>query len=326
MKNFSVKTKENFYHSSKEPWGKKYLILVIIAFGALFFAKGAVSTVSSGVSTVLYNVRNYMMTSSATIPAFVRSRGELLDEIHSLEQKIASQQGAGVTLSYVMKENLELRGLLSTPTSSPRILAGVIARPPYTPYDTFVLDKGSTDGIVVDAPVYYGAGHVLGYVYAVFPHLSYVTLFSSPGIESTVYVFDSRLFTTAYGEGGGVIHLSIPQGISLTKGSVVVLPSLDTGVLGTIDEIQSIPTEPEQHAYVTLEVPMQSIRLVSVGITPVTPVSFEKEKMHVTEEEKRLFIIPVPEEDRVQKSATTSSETNEHASSTVIMHASSTSL
>lgn len=321
--NYSMKTKENFHRNSKGSERKKYLF-ILIACALLFFAKSFIGTLTSGVSTVFYEVRHYMVTSSATIPAYIRSRSELLDTIHTLEQKIASQQGVESTLTYVMEENTELRTLMGASTSPSRILAGVIARPPYTPYDTLILDKGSADGIIEHAPVYYGAGHVLGYVHAVFPHLSYVTLFSSPGVESTVYLFGSNLFTTAYGEGGGVVHLSIPQGITLTKGDVVVLPSLDAGVLGAVDEIQSIPTEPEQHAYVTLNVPLQSIRLVSVGTTPVGHVPFEEAEMHITEEEKRLFTIPVPEEERIRKSATTTPEIDVSASSTEVMNVSST--
>ncbi len=276
---------------------------MVAALCVLVLGKGIVSTVTGGVSTALYTVRHYMETSSATVPVFIRSRMELLRYTQELEQEVAASQGVAATLAYITAENTELRNLLSA-SSSPQIVAGVLARPPYTPYDTIVLDKGSEDGIVEYAPVYHGKGIALGYVHAVFPHMSYVTLFSSPGVESTVYIFGANLFTTAYGEGGGVVHLSVPQGVPLTRGDAVVLPSLHTGTLGTVDEIQSIATEPEQHAYVTLGVPLQSIRIVSVGTTPVHTVSFDEALIHVREEEKR-FMIAVPENERLQVGAST---------------------
>ncbi len=303
MKNFSVKTKENFRRNSSESSRKKYVVWVVVALCVLLLGKEIVSTITSGVSNTLYTVRHYMETSSATVPVFVRSRTELLRYTQSLEQEVASNQGIAATLAYITAENTELRNLLSA-SSSPQIVAGVLARPPYTPYDTVVLDKGSDDGIVEYAPVYHGKGVALGYVHAVFPHMSYVTLFSSPGVESTVYIFGANLFTTAYGEGGGVVHLSVPQGIPLTKGDAVVLPGLHTGTLGTVDEIQSIATEPEQHAYVTLGVPLQSIRIVSVGTMPVNAVSFDEALTRVREEEQKRFTIPIPEEERVRASAT----------------------
>ncbi len=282
----------------------KYVVWIGAALCVLVLGKGMVSTVTGGISTTLYTIRHYAETSSATVPVFIRSRMELLHYTQELEQEIASNQGIAATLAYITAENDELRNLLSA-SSSPQIVAGVLARPPYTPYDTVVIDKGSEDGIVEYAPVYHGKGIALGYVHAVFSHMSYVTLFSSPGVESTVYIFGANLFTTAYGEGGGVVHLSVPQGVSLTRGDAVVLPSLHTGTLGTVDEIQSIATEPEQHAYVTLGVPLQSIRIVSVGTVPVNPVSFDEALTRVHEDEQKRFLIAVPEDERVRESAST---------------------
>ncbi|QQR65102.1 rod shape-determining protein MreC [Candidatus Kaiserbacteria bacterium] len=303
MKNFSVKTKENFHRNSRESSRVKYVVWIVAALCILMLGKGIVSTVSSWVPNALYTVRHYMQTSVSTVPVFIRSRMELLSHTQELEQELASSQGIAATLAYITAENTELRNLLSA-SSSPQIVAGVLARPPYTPYDTMVLDKGSDDGIVEYAPVYHGKGIALGYVHAIFPHMSYVTLFSSPGVESTVYIFGANLFTTAYGEGGGVVHLSVPQGIPLTKGDAVVLPSLHTGTLGTVDEIQSIATEPEQHAYVTLGVPLQSIRIVSVGTVPVNAISFDEARTRVEAEEQKRFMISVPEDERVRLSAT----------------------
>ncbi len=298
MKNFSLKTRESSLLSSKERGNKTYLIWIVVAFLVLLLAKNLVGMVSELFTSPLYSVRHYVQSSSAALPTFIRSRMELLNRIDELEKEIASHQGIDATLSYIMAENTELRNLLHA-SSSPRIVAGVISRPPFTPYDTIIIDRGERDGIVEHAPVYHGEGTAIGYVRAVFAESALITLFSSPGVESTVYLFGPNLFTTAYGEGGGIVRLSIPQGIIIKKGDAVILPSLDTGVLGTIDEIQSIPTEPEQHAYVTLNAPLQSIRLVSVGTRSIEPVSFEEAMTHVREEEQKLLLIDVPESARI---------------------------
>ena len=298
MKNFSLKTRENSLLNSRERGSKAYLIWIVVAFLVLILAKNLVGMVSELFTSPLYSVRHYVQSSSAALPTFIRSRLELLNRIDELEKEIASHQGIVATLSYIMEENKELRSLLHA-SSSPRIVAGVISRPPFTPYDTIIIDRGENDGIVEHAPVYHGAGTAIGYVRTVFKQSALITLFSSPDVASTVYLFGPNLFTTAYGEGGGIVRLSIPQGIMLEKGDAVILPSLDTGVLGTIDEIQSIPTEPEQHAYVTLNVPLQSIRLVSVGTRSIEPISFEEAMVHVREEEQKLLFIDVPESARI---------------------------
>jgi cell shape-determining protein MreC len=306
MKNFSQKTKGNFPLNFRERRRGRFVLWIVLAFLVLGFLKDVVGGVAGMVTAPLYAVRHYFETSSATVPVFLRSRNDLLEHIQSLEQEVASQKGIDTTLAFVMEENEELRNLLQS-TSTNRVVAGVIARPPFTPYDSIVLDRGSDDGVVLHAPVYHGKGVALGYVRSVTAHTALVTLFSSPGVESTVYVFGPNMFTTAYGEGGGIIRLSVPQGIFIEKGNIVVLPSIDTGVLGKIDEIQSIPTEPEQHAYVTFGVPMNSIRLVTVGTRPVEPATFEMAAEQVREESKMLFAIPVPEDMRMSVDATASS-------------------
>ncbi len=314
MRNFSLKTRESSLHNSRVGKNVKVFLWVFVVFLLLFFSRGIMGVISTTFTTPLYYVQHYIETSAATVPVFIRSRMELLEQIRDLEEKVASNVGVESTLEFVTKENTELRTLLGA-TSTPRIVSGVIARPPYTPYDTIVIDRGSADGIRKDAPVYFGSNHALGYVRSVYEHHALVTLFSSSGVESTVYVFGPNFFTTAYGEGGGIVRLSVPQGVIIETGNIVILPSLDTGVIGVIDHIQSIPTEPEQHAYVTFDVPMQSLRLVSVGTVPLTPVTFDEAEEMVNTSERLLFTFPVPPELRFEAEATSTDAGTTHASS-----------
>lgn len=293
MKSFLSKTKGNYLHNDKGPQIRKYLIPIIIAFVVLYGGREILAKVASFVTLPLYSVRHYFEESSATIPVFFRSRMELDNEIKALKQKISENHSTDATLLYLTRENEELRLMLNS-SSSPRIGAAVISRPPYTPYDTMIINSGSAEGIVLHAPVYFGSTQAIGYVSNVFLHDAQVTLFSSPNVESIVYIFGPNIFTTAYGEGGGIIRLSVPQGITIEKDNVVILPSLPSGVLGTIDDIQSLPTEPEQHAYITFDASLQSIRLVSVGTSPLIKTTFDEAEFRVREEEKKLFMFDVP--------------------------------
>jgi cell shape-determining protein MreC len=293
MKNFSPKMKGSSLLNSKERPFRTYIRWLLLVFLVLFLGKDMLGSISGVIASPFYTIRHYFETSEAALPAFVRSRTELLTQIQTLQEEIAGNTGADATLAYLMEENAELKALLAASTS-PRILAGVIGRPPFTPYDTLIVDRGSLDGVVPYAPVFHGNGVAIGYVRSVFEKHAFVTLFSSPNVESTVYVFGPNLFTTGHGQGGGVIRLSVPQGVVIEKGNAVVLPSLDTGVLGTVDAVESNPTEPEQHAYVTLDVPIQSMRLLSIGTRPIESASFEEAVESVREEEKR-FKIEIPE-------------------------------
>ena len=293
MKNFLSKTRENFPRNSQNKSVRNLVLLVLLTFLLLFTARDIVGTFASFFTTPLYFVRHYIETSTATVPVFVRSRIELLNEMQKLEAEVALQQSLHDENSALTNENNELRDMLHA-SSSPRIVAGVISRPPYTPYDTLMIDRGSAEGIIAYAPVYHGKNLAIGYVRNVFSHSALVTLFSSPSVESSVYIYGPNLFTSAYGEGGGILRLSVPQGVAIEKGNIVVMPSLDMGIIGSIQEIQSIPTEPEQHAYVLLDVPMQSVRLVSVGTAPIQQISYTDAVAEVAEVERTRFTFEIP--------------------------------
>lgn len=323
MKNYSSKTKESYLHNSKATGIRKHVLWVVVAFLVLFLVKDLFGSITAPLTMPFYAVRHYLETSSEAVPVFLRDRLTLLTHIRELEERLSTQHDTEASLAFLTIENKELRGLLEA-TTTPRILAGVIARPPHTPYDSIIIDRGSEDGILENAPVYLGGESAIGYVRTVFSTTALVVLFSSPGVESTVFVFGPNLFTTAYGEGGGIIRLSIPQGIEAREGDVVILPSLDTGVVGTIHDLVSNPTEPEQKAYVSPDVSLQSLRLVSVGTTPVRPASFEEAIDVVHKEEQRLFLIEVPPDVVMDVSSTTQqmlhpkTETSTMATSTVL--------
>jgi cell shape-determining protein MreC len=260
----------------------------------LLYARSILGVIAGIVTAPFYGITSYIQHSSATIPTFIRDRGALLEEKRALEAKLSGQQGMELTLAQVLKENEELRLLLGA-TREERIAAGVVARPPYTPYDTLILDQGSDEGVIDHAPVFLGSGLAVGYVRSTTKGSSLVTLFSSPGVETSVYIFGPDIFARAYGVGGGVVRIDIPQGIALAQGDLVILPSLDSGVLGTIDSVQAIPTAPEQHAFVTLAAPIATMRLVSIGTHPVEPIDFAKAEESVAAATQDLFVFPIPE-------------------------------
>ncbi len=294
MKNFLQTTKTVSLRSSKTRARIRALLVLGAIVVTLFYVKSILSAVAVVITAPFYALTSYIEHSSATVPTFIRDREVLLDEKRALEAQLAGQQGMELTLTQTLKENEELRTLLGA-TREERIAAGVVARPPYTPYDTLILDQGSAVGVQEHAPVFLGSGLAVGYVRSTTDESALVTLFSSPGVETSVYIFGPDIFAHAYGVGGGVVRIDIPQGIALTQGDLVILPSLDSGVLGTIDAVESTPTGPEQHAFVTLAAPVAAMRLVGVGKHPVEPVDFSKAAERVDWAAENLFVFPIPE-------------------------------
>ncbi len=286
--------------------------IVIVVAGAvamlIFFGK-LLGSVGSFVSYPFYAVRNWINDSSAVLPSYIRTRGELVDEIEALKSDIASRSGMDLTIARLSEENESLQHLLGV-TPGETLAASVIARPPYLPYDSVLIDRGEMHGVLEGAVVYYAKDAVIGYVSRVFPKSSLVTLFSNPGTRASVFVTGPNIFATAVGEGGGVIRIGIPQGISVLPGSAVLMPVLGGGVLGEIRHVNSLPTEPEQYAFVVADIPLQSLRLVAIRKDATPTVSYEEASAII----KGMVDTPFVIEDIPLGG--TASGTIEHASST----------
>ncbi len=307
MKNFLLRTRKNSPHSSlKRAVGKLFLIIA----GALiliWILRGFLGTALSHITYPFEAIANYFVTSTATLPTYIRDRNDLNEEIARLKAELAGVSGSQSTIARLGQENTELRLLLGD-GGEERIAAAVIARPPLVPYDLLVLDRGNMHGVRVGAPVYYAEKHVVGLVSRVFEESSLVTLISTAGAETTVYLYGPNVFAYAYGEGGGVTRISVPQGVELKEGDPVVLASLHTGDIGVIEKVVSIPAEPEQNAYVTFPVPIHSLRIVSVGKSVVEPKIFENIAPDIMLIKDR-FKMTVPDIERSTTSTTSATST-----------------
>lgn len=225
-------------------------------------------------------IRPVLFGESTVFKAVGGRAGDLLDD-------------ESAELAYLRAENVSLRELMGSDQEN-RIAAGVIGRPTALPYDVIMIDKGSDDGVGVDTPVYSGAHTVIGFIVAAYPNSALVALISTPGFTSTVYVYGPNIYTTAVGQGGGVTRIHVPQGVPLSTGDVVIIPSLSSGIYGTISAIDSVPERPEQYGYVVSQLSINSLRTVSVGTTPLSVIDFAAARDVVGNAKRDFLMVDVP--------------------------------
>ncbi len=279
------------------------LLLLIVLLPILL------ATTASYVIVPIAKTKTWFAESTSSLPQFLRERSALISEIQSLEENIASASGNRSTIDSLVKENEELRSLLGY-EGEKRILAGIIGRPDTLPNDTLMLDRGSQQGVLVGAPVFINDSTIIGIVRFVTPQSSLVELITTPDFETTVFIVGPDIFTTAVGVGGGQLRVGVPQGIPLEVGNLVVIPSVTSGVYGEINVVNSVPSKPEQYGFVSPQIPLSSMRLVSIGSTPVTPISFEEAQVILAGQRERLLIVPVPEDKLIEIDSATSTATS----------------
>ncbi len=293
MKKFSLTTKGSYRHNS----ANKRLRTLLAVFLCLVLVFYITPSVGRAIGQVVFFpvilVGEWWNESESLVPNYFRTHTSLTKEIKSLENKLLESKLDALTIGRLQFENGSLRELLSE-EGEERYLAGVVARPNEVPYDNLVIDKGREEGISENTPVYIGNDVVIGYVSRTFKHSSVVTLVSTPGLESTVFIVGPNIYTTAVGEGGGVFKIGIPQDIVISVGDMVIMPTAHSGIYGKIESIEQNPSEPEQYAYLSLPINLNSINFVSVGKVPKEVVQFDVVEEVVKEVREDLFRADVP--------------------------------
>lgn len=295
--------------SKKQRIGRLTIIILSVLIVGLLIPP-AVRLVGSIVLYPVQVVENWLEQSSMVIPVLWRDKIAMQQEIATLEQSIAELGRKDLTEQRLFEENNRLRSLLSD-SAATRTLAVVVAKPTELPYDLMQIDKGSLAGIEVGSPVYIGTDSVIGLVSDVFQTHSFVTLFTTPGFLSTVYLTGPDVTATLEGLGGGVARVKMPQGISMKIGDLVHVPSVQPGLYGQIAWVESEPTQPEQYGYITPEIPIRSLYQVAVGQPSNVSVAPEDLVSYIEQIKRDALVVS-----DLVLATTTATSTDEVASST----------
>ena len=272
----------------------KFIIQTTGVFGFFillgFLLPAFFSVVSSVVMAPVHGLNNWYETSSDVIPVMLRDRSELLNQIETLENDLIVSKGEDLTLARLRDENTRLRALLGE-NKEERILAVVTARPNELPYDLLQVDQGSDAGVLIGAPVYVGGDQLIGVVNHVSTNYSFVRLFTTPGFEMTGFISGPDVIATVEGVGGGISRVRVPQGVSLSVGNLIHVPSVAPGIFGQIDYIENRPSQPEQYGYIALPVALQSLHEVAISKRVVSQSSVEEINQSVTDLIKEKVLV-----------------------------------
>ncbi|MBI1975780.1 MAG: rod shape-determining protein MreC [Candidatus Vogelbacteria bacterium] len=227
------------------------IIALALVFATVFtLARDRASTLAIESAAGLWRAR---------ISLFSRAPAELSAYISELEGRLAP-------LSALELENRELKALLNArtaDTSDELILAGVLVRPPQSPFDMLIIDIGSEDGVHQGDLAVIGQS-VLGVVRATGPRFAKVELLSSAGRETPVLVGEGRMAMEIEGLGGGSFRIQIPRDIHVSIGDAIILPGTKGWVVGMIESMDDPGTDAFEFAYGAIAISPRELRFVEI--------------------------------------------------------------
>ncbi len=144
----------------------------------------------------------------------------------------------------VLQENLILKTSLGRTEFKKPLLATVLKKPPFSAYDSFILDVGSAEGVKLGQHVFTLGNIPIGEIAEVFGSNSRVRLYSSSGEKFQILIGPSAIEATAMGKGGGYFEVSLPRDTKIKVGDSVHIPALTDSFVGKVDGIASDPSEP----------------------------------------------------------------------------------
>ncbi len=164
-------------------------------------------------------------------------------------------------------EYADLKLLMNASSSqvSSAITARVISKPPFTPYDTFVVDKGSEDGVVMGDLVYANNALVIGRVHQVTQHNAYITLFSSGDQTQEFVVSRTGVSVATTGMGGGNFALYVPKDFDIVVGDTLSEPSYDIGIVATVYALDETSQNSFKRVYARVPKAIFQSKFVRIG-------------------------------------------------------------
>lgn len=124
------------------------------------------------------------------------------------------------------------------------IPAGVLARPPVSPYDFLVVDRGSDSGLVPGAMAFGPGGIPIGTVADAAASTARISLYSTTGRATEGWAGAARVPLTLIGTGAGSFDTEIVAAAGLVVGDPVFAPGPGALPIGTVTAVVIDPSSP----------------------------------------------------------------------------------
>ncbi len=244
-------------------------ILVLIVIVVLLFFRAPVTTgvrgVGSFVLAPVWSTQGVLGGWWSAWATFFTSKATLREENERLHDTVRELTEGNLADVVIRAEWEAQRTLLGRTDSRTYALAYVLARPPVSPFDTFMIDLGGSEGIVPGMEIYISHDVVIGEVTHTTAHTALVTLYSSPGAEFPAYLGASTTPVVVHGIGGGNLRVSLPKGAVVGTSTVLYAPGDGPRVLGVLAGVDM--KEGSSFANYTFVLPTNYLNLRSVYVS-----------------------------------------------------------
>lgn len=202
--------------------------VVLLLIAIRFFAPGFFTTLASPFwsfgtfASTAFSERTTANTASERIQELQRENESLVNENRALLDRLGEDEYTHIGQG---------------------IVAGVIARPPLSPYDVLIVSAGTEQGVFQGMHVF-SKNIPIGTVESIAGNSARIALYSVPGRKSEGWVGEARIPVTIIGGGAGTFETDVAHDAPIQEGDLVYVPGPGALPIGTVVQIESHPSSP----------------------------------------------------------------------------------
>ncbi len=251
-------------------WG----IFLILLVCSLLFLRVLAPNAFWKLFTPVFGVSHIFSTKTDAFFDGFRDTAALAQENAQLEDENHALASQNQMLTQKLKNVTALLSVHETKETIPGLLAGVIARPPESPYDVLVIAAGEEDGVIVGMEAFGERNTPIGIVTSVLKNVSYVTLFSTSGVATEGWVGNTNTPITITGVGGGVMEASTVRDANVSVGDAVFVPGPGMLPVGSVVRLDSDPLSPQVKLRIRPAANFYGLSWIVVRATGAVPTVF----------------------------------------------------
>lgn len=252
---------------------------VLVAFMVLFLVvrvpvPATLSDVGHAATAPLWKARESVRATVVATYESLEGTEALVSDNAALRNELSIMRRENFAARGLERENARLKALLGRGNENP-VTAAVINDERYAPHDSFVLDRGSAQGVEEGMVVTTAEGVALGTIVRVLTESSVASQFSAPDLETSVVVEASStsLQVPFTGQGAGTLVFRAPRDLAIHEGDLLTLPSFNSYPLGEVVFIDSAPEEAHKTVYARQSVRPSEVRYVLIHAPSAVPAT-----------------------------------------------------
>ncbi len=236
------------------------LVLVLIFAVLRFLLPGVLVAVASP----LWSVGSSLSVAAGNVGSFFTDKAVLTNERDRLLADNAAYYAKNAQLDAKVKDLERLLGGRTEPIDG--ILAGVLSRPPVSPYDVLIVNAGSNARVSVGSRADGPGGMPLGEVESVTKNSARILLYSTPGKETESWIGEERIPVTLIGEGSGAMSAVVAREAGIAIGDLVFASGPGALPVGSVIAVGNDPSSPRSR--VDIRPLLNPFSVTWVTITP----------------------------------------------------------